>query len=219
MENEEVIRRKMEHTRESLTDKLETLENKLLSSVHQATSAVNETVASVKETMSDGVESVKDAVDIPAHVDRHPWLAFGGSVLCGYMLGSMFGGARSPRQAAAPLQLPLPPASRNGSREQATHEPATAAPPKAGWLDALEPEIRHLKGLALGATLGTLREMLSKEVPPHMAEQLREIVDAVTKKLGGEPIPSSDWAALKPATPLPDAEHEAGEFGTNKPRW
>jgi ElaB/YqjD/DUF883 family membrane-anchored ribosome-binding protein len=217
MENEEVMRRNMEHTRESLTDKLETLENKLLSSVHQATSAVNQTVASVKETMSEGVESVKDAVDIPAHVDRHPWLALGGSVLCGYMLGSMFGGGRAPRQAAAPL--PLRPASSNGSREQATHEPAPAAPPKAGWLDALEPEIRHLKGLALGATLGTLREMLSKEVPPHMAEQLRDIIDAVTKKLGGEPVPSSDWAALKAATPPPGAERECGEIDTNKPRW
>ena len=115
MENEELIRQKMEHTRESLTDKLETLEDKLLSSVHQATSAVTETVASVKETVNDSVESVKDAVDIPAHVDRHPWLAFGGSLLCGYMLGSMFGGARSPRQAAAPLQLPLPPASVPGA--------------------------------------------------------------------------------------------------------
>jgi ElaB/YqjD/DUF883 family membrane-anchored ribosome-binding protein len=101
MENEELIRQKMEHTRESLTDKLETLEDKLLSSVHQATSAVTETVASVKETVSESVESVKDAVDIPAHVDRHPWLALGGSVLCGYMLGNMFGGAKESRQRPA----------------------------------------------------------------------------------------------------------------------
>ena len=48
MENEEVIRRQMEHTRESLTDKLETLEDKLLHSVQQATSAVTETVAKIR---------------------------------------------------------------------------------------------------------------------------------------------------------------------------
>jgi ElaB/YqjD/DUF883 family membrane-anchored ribosome-binding protein len=215
MENEELIRQKMEHTRESLTDKLETLEDKLLSSVHQATSAVTESVASVKETVSESVESVKDAVDIPAHVDRHPWLALGGSVLCGYMLGNMFGGAKESRQRPA---APLPPSSANGNGrpEPTTQEPAT---PATSWLGGLEPEIRHLKSLALGVTLGTVREMLSAEVPPHMADHLREIIDTVTKKLGGEPLPSSDWAALKPATTPPGAERECGEFDTNKPRW
>ena len=212
MENEDVIRRKMENTRESLTDKLELLEDKLLNSVHQATSAVNETVASVKETMSESVETVKEAVDIPAHVDRHPWLALGGSVLCGYLLGTMFGRERAPRQAA---QRAVPLAISNGYREQATQQPPPAKP---GWLDALDPEIRHLKGLAVGAALGTIREMLSKEVPPHMAEQLREIIDGVTKKLGGDPVPSSDWAA-KPDSASGETEPQSNKFEAAKPRW
>lgn len=202
MENEEVIRRQMDRTRESLTDKLETLEDKFLSSVNQATSAVNETVASVKETMSEGMESVKDVVDVPAHVDRHPWLMLGGSVFCGYMLGSMFGGVTQPSQPAVASPPPPSPAGSNGKNEQATQKPAT---PATSWLDGLEPQIHHLKSLALGTTLGTIREMLTAEVPPHMAGHLREIIDGVTKKLGGEPIPSSDWA--KPATSSSGAGH------------
>lgn len=186
MENEELIRQKMEHTRESLTDKLETLEDKLLSSVHHATSAVNETVATVKETVSEGVESVKGAVDIQAHVDRHPWLALGGSGLCGFMLGSMLGGAKEARQRPAVPLPPLPPSDVGRSQSDASAG--------TSWLDRLEPEIRHLKGLALGVTLGMVREMLSGQAPPHMAGHVREIIDGVTKKLGGEPVPSSDLA-------------------------
>ena len=201
MENEELIRHQMENTRESLTDKLETLENKLLGSVQQATSAVNETVASVKETMNEGMESVKDAVDIPAHVDRHPWLALGGAVLGGFMLGNLLSRTLEPRQYRA-AALPAPPTNGSG-RQQATPETAIAG---ASWLSALEPEMQHLKGLALGAALGTLREMLTEEVPPHMADQLRDIIDGVTKKLGGDPLPGSDWDALKSGN-------------SNKPRW
>lgn len=188
MENEELIRKKMEHTRESLTDKLETLEDKILGSVQQATSAVNQTVANVKETVNEGMTSVKDAVDIPAHVDRHPWLALGGSVLCGFMLGSMFSGSREPRPRR-PTTF-RPPGS-NGT--QATPESASAGSAPGGLLGVLDPEIQHLKGLAVGAALGMVREMLSEQVPSHMGAQLRQVIDGITQKLGGEPVPSSDF--------------------------
>ena len=97
MENEEVIRHRMEQTREALTEKLETLEQKVADSV----SAVTDTVASVQEKVHEGVESVKDAVDVKAHVERHPWLMLGGSVLCGYVLGDLLlanSGPRPPSQ-------------------------------------------------------------------------------------------------------------------------
>ena len=48
----------------------------------------------------------------------------------------------------------------------------------------------------MGVTLGTVREMLTAEVPAHMAAHLRDIIDGVTKKAGGEPLPSSDWDAI-----------------------
>lgn len=181
MENEELIRQRMEQTRESLTEKLETLEDKLLGSVRQATTAVNETVANVKETVSEGVESVKDAVDIPAHVDRHPWLAVGGSVLCGFMLGNMLSSEREPRRRlSAPFPPPLP-------TDAAPKSPAAPA----GVLSMLNPEIEHLKRLAIGAGLGMLREMLSEQVPTYLGTELRDIIDNVTQKLGGDPVPSS----------------------------
>jgi len=181
----------MEQRREALTEKLETLEQKVADSV----AAVTQTVASVQEKVHEGVESVKGAVDVKAHVDRHPWLMLGGSVLCGYILGDLLLAERPKGPERKFTLTPTPtPIQENGHQR---------AEPKANanWLQGFEPEIRHLKGLALGAALGTVREMLTDEVPPHMAAHLRDIIDAVTKKAGGEPLPSSDWDAIKAGTP------------------
>jgi ElaB/YqjD/DUF883 family membrane-anchored ribosome-binding protein len=196
MENEEVIRRRMEEKREALTAKLETLEQKVVDSV----SAVTQTVASVQEKVHEGVESVKGAVDVKAHVDRHPWLMLGGAVLGGFVLGDLLLATRrkapEPRFTLTPT--PAPDRVQENGRQQNGQQ---AAEPNGGsnWLHGFEPEIQHLKGLALGAALGTVREMLTAEVPPHMAAQLRDIIDAVTKKAGGDPLPSSDWDAIKAA--------------------
>jgi hypothetical protein len=99
---------------------------------------------------------------------------------------------------------PRAPENTNGNGHQHAAKQSASSPVES-LLAGFEPEIRHLKGLALGVTLGTVREMLTEQVPPHMADQLRDIIDAVTKKAGGEPIPSSDWAAAKSASP-PEAE-------------
>ena len=214
MENEELIRLKMEQTRDALTDKLENLEQRVTSSV----AAVTDTVASVKEKMEEGVETVKDAVDVPAHVERHPWLMLGGSVLCGFVLGNAL--MNKNRRAPAPFTLtPKTPETGNGNGN-GRHQQERQEAPASGenWLSAFEPQIQHVKGLAVGVALGTIREMLTEQVPPYMAEQLREIIDAVTKKAGGEPVPSSDWAATKPAT-SPEAEPVCSEANAQNSRW
>src|SRR5687768_15493213 len=101
MENEDVIREKMEGTRSSLTEKLETLEKQVVNTVQDATSSVTETVEAVKDTVNTVRETVQDTVqdtvntvkgffDIPGHVNRHPWAAVGGSVAVGFILGRIF---------------------------------------------------------------------------------------------------------------------------------
>jgi len=192
MENEELIRRQMGETREALNEKLETLEHKVARSVF----AVTETVANVQEKVTEGVESVKEAVDVKVQVDRHPWLMLGGSVLCGFVLGELLSREREKPSAS---HFTLTPRPEPNGRPPADKQQASSS--GANWLSKFEPELQHLKGLALGVTLGTVREMLTAEVPPHMADHLREIIDAVTEKAGGETLPRSDWAAVKPATP------------------
>ena len=218
MASEELIREKMERTRESLTDKLEALENKLIGSVEEATSAVRETVegatsavrdtvSTVKETVKESVESVKEAVDVPAHVDRHPWFMFGGAVVSGYLLGNLLTSDRRIRPGGFTLTPPrYPPessSSQNGQQNDAGEKPVR----KDGLFAALGPEIEHLKGLALGVTLGAVREIVAKDAPPYLAEQLRAILDNVTKKMGGEPIAAEDLPFAKEA-------HEQSEKGS-----
>jgi hypothetical protein len=228
MEDEELIRQRMERTRESLTEKLETLEDKLVGSVEEATSAVREAVAGVKETMHEGVESVKDAVDIPAHVERRPWLMLGGAILGGYALGSLLlrQSERSVPQSPPLAQPPRRPVYGNGHAKQA---PPPPSPPRTesvaessseSIFHVIEPEVRQLKGLALGVTLGTVREMLTKEAPEHLADQLRDIVDSITRKVGGEPIAAADLPFSEPAACQTQESHSPGSpFEAEKPRW
>jgi len=218
MENEELIRRRMEDTRESLTDKLEVLENRLLGSVHDATSAVRETVTSVRETMHEGVETVKDAVDIQAHVERRPWLMLGGAILGGYVLATMLRREPKapPKEATASAFPPKRQTSGNG-HHKAAPKPEAKESSCDSLLQSLEPEIRHLKGLALGTTIGIVRELLTKEVPPHLADELRSIIDGVTRKIGGEPIAGDDLPFVASATHQPETQH--APFDPEKPRW
>jgi ElaB/YqjD/DUF883 family membrane-anchored ribosome-binding protein len=211
MESEEVIRRRMQQTREALTEKLETLEQKVASSV----SAVTHTVANVKAKVDEGVESVKDVVDVQAHVERHPWLMLGGSVLCGYVLGNVLHSEHSVVLERSLDQTTAERPNRNGRNAPETHESEANG---ANWLGAFEPELKKLKSLALGVALGTVRELLTSEVPPHMADQLRNVIDAITKKAGGEPIPRSDWDAIKPAA-QPKAGPECSEVTAQNSRW
>jgi len=218
MENEEMIRRDMEETRTSMTEKLETLENKVAQTVHDATSAVSETVENIKDTVAsvkdsvqetvsavtegvkEGVHSVtdtvKDAFDLPGHVDRHPWLAVGGSVGLGFLLGNLFGPRRTEVGTGVPAVGTTPNHGTVSKRQHTNGGTHKRRPESTGpsWLSQFGPEIAKLQGLALGTLFGAIREMAVQALPEHLGGQLKEIINSATQKLGGEPIPSSDWS-------------------------
>jgi ElaB/YqjD/DUF883 family membrane-anchored ribosome-binding protein len=212
-----MILQEMHDTRASLTEKLETLEQKVVGTVENATTAVNDTVDAIKETVNetvtnvnekvrDGVESVKDLFDLPAHVDQHPWLMLGGSVAVGYALGTLLAPNPRPMYAPAPSNpYPMP----------APTYQSVAAPVAKDSMFA--PEIAKLKGLALGMLFGTARELLLSAVPEHLGEQLRQVVDEVTKKAGGEPLPSSEWNKLTENNSAEETNAEAKTASTSQP--
>ena len=218
---EEAIKQEMQETRASLTEKLETLEQKVVGTVENATTAVTETVDAIKETVHDtvatvqdgvkgSVDSVKDLFDVPAHVKRRPWLMVGGSVAVGYCIGTMIG--PTPQNQLAPAANGFMPQPRPTA---APTTPATTAP--SIWA----PEIAKLKGLALGVLFGTARELLVSSMPENMGEQIKDVVDSVTKKVGGDPLPSSDWAKLcetapPQSEPAPNPEQPTTRKATNE---
>ena len=224
--SEEMIQRQMQETRASLTEKLETLEQKVVGTVENATTAVHNTVDAIKETVHDtvasvqqgvqgSVDSVKDLFDVPAQVERRPWLMMGGSVAVGYCLGTLLSQRSSQEEReAASRQSWLSEASNRAHRAAAL--PPPAAPPEPSVWSA---EIDKLKGLALGALFGTARELLISSLPEQMGAQLREVVDSVTKKVGGEPLPSSDWDKLRePVAAEDEATSEEEAVSSQLPR-
>jgi ElaB/YqjD/DUF883 family membrane-anchored ribosome-binding protein len=217
--SEERIQQEMEQTRASLTEKLETLEQKIVGTVENTTTAVNETVVAIKETVQEtvatvqdgvkgSVETVKDAFDIPSQVQKNPWTMVGGSVALGFCLGSLFLRATRPPTV---VQSIAPVVSNPGNVNYRTQAPVpapTAAtvqqPEKPGMF---EEEVNKIKGLALGVLFGTARELIVSNVPPQLGEQIKDVVDNVTRKVGGEPLASSDWAAL--TQPVEDLDANA----------
>jgi len=214
MENEELIRHDMEETRTALSDKLEVLENQVMGTVQEARSAVSQTVETLKDTVSsvkdsvtdtvsavkesvqDGVATVKHWFDLRAQFDNHPWLMTGGSVLTGYLVGTLCDRLSEGEAAAAPAAEPTRSESHrlgNGHRTAAMRSKRHQEPETPSWLAGFAPELNKLKGLALGALFGTAREMVMKSVPHELGHKLSGIMDDITCKLGGETLPSSDF--------------------------
>src|SRR5262249_34514997 len=188
----EVIRQQMEETRASLSEKLETLEQQVVGTVKDARAAVNETVETVKGAVHDTVETVKETVDVRRQVERHPWAMLGGSIVLGYLGGRLYERLEAPSPQWAPSGI-------NGEYSPAQYTNGSSPPqplreelsePESGHslLHQFEPEIAKLKGLALGAVLGVLRDIVTAQVPDPLKPQVSDVMNGITVKLGGQPI-------------------------------
>ena len=207
MQNEQRIKQEMFETRAALAKKLVTLEQKVVGTVDQVTNAVSDTVQAIKgtvddaketasvvnETVQESVKSVQKSLDVDAHVQAHPWLAVAGSVATGFCLGAML----------INRSRPSLPACINPARPL---NGVQAAPPVRTEPGLFTAEINKLKGLALGALFGTAREMLASSFPEPVNQQMKDIIDSATRKVGGEPIPSSTFASLMQPKPSPEKQ-------------
>jgi ElaB/YqjD/DUF883 family membrane-anchored ribosome-binding protein len=216
MENDpEMIRKQMAETRTSLTEKLETLEQRVVNTVEGASSAVNnvkdavqETVATVKHSVQDTVGSVRDAFDIDRQVEKRPWTMMAGAVAVGFVGGYLLNRAAASRPAERELERKILDdrwtniEKRRRGELNGFHTPSqdseTAAPVEQARSDesgvlshvgqTFEKELGQLKGLAIGAMLGMIRDMARDSVPKPMEQQVGEVIDGITEKLGGQPI-------------------------------
>lgn len=204
----DAIRRQIENTRSSLTDKLETLEAEVRQTVCNAKDAVVNTVETVKQKVEQTVDTVKHTFDLRAQVDDHPWAMVGGATAAGFVAGSLLPATdrmarRMSRQdtGLTPLAMgngpapPPPPFTHYTPPEPARSTAAATTEAVQGWLGDLaqrfHPEINQLKGLAIGAAMALVRDLIRQSSPPNLTPQLSNIVDSVTEKLGGRPIEGS----------------------------
>jgi len=205
MDEFEVIKSQMEARRSSLADKLEALEHQVSDSVQEMTNAVStvtdvvqgtvesvkdsveETVATVKDTFQDTVDSVKDTFDFAQHMDNHPWICMTGAFGLGFMGGKLIPGS-GPSSPAFWDQLSKP--------QPRYAEPATNGHTNGhhanSWFESLSsmlgPEIDKLKGLAIAYGLGLVRDNLIQAVPPDLGNQVKEMIDNFTSRMGAQPL-------------------------------
>jgi len=194
---EDTLKGTVESTLHTATDTVENVTERVEETVETVKEAVEGSVEAVKETVQETVASVKEAFNLRRHVQRHPWAMLGGAVVVGFLGGRLLGRAQQrrprrdeqlfPRPGTAAAQAPMP-----TSAPARTQEPERERQPeeqKSSWLDGLGEtfgeELSKLKGLALGATLGTLRDMLTTSVPDQLKPQLTDVMNNFTSKLGG----------------------------------
>jgi len=211
----EVIHHEMEEKRASLAEKLDTLENHVLGTVQEATAAVSHTVEdvksvvdtvteNVKETVENVTETVKHTFDMRDHVRRHPWGMFCGAVALGFVGGKLIAPARAEEEAPAPTPQPFVPPPRAAA-------PRAAAPqeeePRSGMSEILE----RVKGLALGAVMKMVRDVLAESLPEAMKADVMHVVDDFTTKLGGKPVPASSPSGSNGAHSSPQQGEQSHE--------
>jgi len=204
----EVIHHEMEEKRASLAEKLDTLESHVLGTVQEATAAVSHSVeeatsavshtvedvksvvdtvtGSVKDTVENVAETVKHTFDMRDHVRRHPWGMFCGAVALGFAGGRFLAPARREEETSAPAapSQPFVPPPRAVS-------PRTSAPQEEETRSGLSELLQRVKGLALGAVMKTVRDLLAESLPEAMKADVMHVVDDFTTKLGGQPVPAA----------------------------
>jgi len=229
MEDEpEVIRQRMEETRTALSEKLEALESKMTGAVSGTTDAVTETVETVKESVQesaqavagavqDTVHAIKETFDLGLQFERHPFLMMGGAVLAGFVGGRLLSPSRGSGAELEDIRL------RSSGEPMHGERPSTAAPsftaassaaPQQEEPSVLREALGSLRGVAVGALMGLLRDMAVQHLPANLKDTVTETVNNLTGQLGGRTMPAFDldhflsqWTGHNGAQGRDEAQH------------
>lgn len=184
--------------------------------VENVNTAVQGTVDTVRHTVTDTVESVKHTFDLSEQIQRRPWEMLAGAVAVGYVGGCYLGQSATPYVNPVLSQngnhgASSPPYENGSASHVISSYPATSpvahsvtdrpvqssassnlvskTPGASNTLQELfGDELSKLKGLAIGVSLGLVRDMISDSVPPSFQPQIAEVIDGFARKLGGEPV-------------------------------
>jgi len=200
----------VQNTTQAVSDTVESVKEAVQETVSTVKDTFSGTVDSVKDTVSETVVAVKDALDVRGYVEEYPWASFGAAVATGFVGGLIFESGHGPKARIADLHSqgeasyshgngafdggqrswPDTGATRGGSTFAA--QPSHAGP---SWVHQLterfSPEIDKLKGVALGALGALVRDLVVQSAAGPLGDRLSNVIDDVTRKLGGEPIRGS----------------------------
>ena len=175
----EVIRQQMEETKSQLSNKLESLEHQVTETVQSTGSAVTATVGAVQDTVEtvtgavqDALHSVGKAFDLQHHIETHPWLVLGGSVVLGYMAADLLEASAKSSPWQNPASRPQSATSNSGygNGNAAGFAATAAASTPAGSTNS---PWQQLTTAATAAVIGIIQDAAAKVVP--------EVTDYLTR--------------------------------------
>jgi len=173
-------------TVETVKETVENVTEKLHETVADVTDSVQQAVETVKESVDETVKSFAETLNLKLQCERHPWLVFGGAVAVGCVGTMLLSGSRQPESRSSSLSSFTTPPREEPQRETSSASSTTSTLGQTtSWL------WDHLKGirsLALGALMGTARDLVIQALPESVKEKVVEEVDNLTKSFGGEPI-------------------------------
>jgi len=197
---------------EATASVLETVQNATSSvsdTVDSVTSAVQGTVDTVRQSMEGTGDSVKEAFDLPRQVQEHPWWMMAGAIAAGYFGGRLLSDSAKASVAKSAPRREFNPnpqmflagrqdhrylvpdeVAGNGFASNGAANRSSSVTTSPTWLHQLGtrfgPEIAKLESLAVGVALGTVRDFVVEAVPESIQQQISEVIDGLTEKLGGQ---------------------------------
>lgn len=200
--------------------------------------AFQDTVDSVKESVRETAESVSETLDLRKQVQKHPWAMMAGATAVGFGVGVLVSRVDVPAAAsgaASSMASSARSLASNWSGSGGDHSPAWSGPKseqgytrqqpasyeESPWM----PAVNQLKGLALGAMFGVVRDVLSQSLPDTLRGQVGDVIDNLTKTMGGKPIAGKvlpdSWnasAQLQASRESRDFSDGNGQSGSRLPR-
>jgi len=178
-------------TVESVKETVDNVTEKLQDTVAGVTESVQDAVQGVKDSVEETFKSVAESFNLRLQCERHPWLVVGGAVGVGVLGGLLLGG--SSREARFPTKSGTEHLPDYSPRGETHAQPERASAPEqgdgvGGWL---WDQLAGFRGLALGAMMGVVKDLVTQAVPATVKERVTEEVDKLTKHLGGEPLKGS----------------------------
>lgn len=218
-ENTEAIKQDIESTRDAMAEKMGAIESKIKGTVEQ-----------VKDSVEGTVEQVKQAFDFKQQVAERPWTMLGGSLIAGYVLGSLGGGESSASDSSSyrktyqydykpgqPQQYYSTEASSSSNAPAQTSNYAqnyssqgaksSSSGMLGGLADQFGDEFEVIKGAAITTLTNLLRDVVSQNLPQFSQQYERMRSDQnLDQKLQDRVAPSSSPSSSTPlggsSTPL-----------------
>jgi len=177
----DLIREDIDETRTALTAKLETLEGQIRDKVEMARNSVEGTIENVKSTVRKFT---------PRHqIEEHPFVALGGVVAGGFLVGRALNAPRQDVRKTSPYRtekLISPPFSPTAPSER---EKKSTLLSQLG--ETFGDEIQLVKGMALGAIFKGIKD-LAKRSFPQIEDNIELVINSAMKKFDIPEVTHSD---------------------------